>query len=78
MFEDILNEVLELEFNVKLTSILENQDDPDQPQRPKSLLYGNFMEAHSIMKSYQELNNYDKLHALIEESVSEYNQFYPK
>ena len=79
LFEEILDEVLEREFSLKLKDdVLSNSDDVDQPIRPKSLLFGNFMEPHSIIKVYQELSHYDKLVAIIEEYVGEYNQFYPK
>jgi dynein heavy chain len=46
-FRDILNETLDLEFALHLDQVLNTGD---EPLRPKSMLYGNFLEVHSVAR----------------------------
>mmetsp|Transcript_11421 Transcript_11421/g.9818 ORF Transcript_11421/g.9818 Transcript_11421/m.9818 type:complete len:106 (-) Transcript_11421:3705-4022(-) len=52
VFLDILIEKVELEYNIKLEEITEDLD---------NLYFGNFMEMHSVLKSYEEIEELPKL-----------------
>lgn len=60
----MLNETITKEFNLNINQILEED---------KQLMFGNFLEPHSIEKQYQEITDSNQLIRVVEEYIDEVN-----